>query len=97
MQITGFLHRVVKLAPGLHRPLIERASGDGQLHAFGRAHEQLQLQFVFQAADSLGQRGLADADAVRGAAHVPQAGNGQEIVQIFQSHDSARLSRSKKR
>ncbi|MNI88792.1 hypothetical protein D3C73_1461230 [compost metagenome] len=57
----------------------------------------MQLQFIFKAAYALGQRGLADADAVGGTAHVAQAAHGQEIVQVFQSHDSAQLSGLKKR
>ncbi|MNT39786.1 hypothetical protein D3C72_1760620 [compost metagenome] len=97
MQVASFLHGVVKLPPSLYRTFVEGSPRHRQLHALGGAHEELQLQFIFKAAYALGQRGLADADAVGGTAHVAQAAHGQEIVQVFQSHDSAQLSGLKKR
>jgi hypothetical protein len=48
--------------------------------------KQLQAELVLQALHALGERGLAHAEALRGAPHVLVLGHGDEVAQIVHSH-----------
>ena len=60
----------------------QRLAGDGQLHAVGRAAQQLAAQQLLERPDLPAQRRLGDVEPLRGPAEVELLGDRDESAQV---------------
>lgn len=64
----------------------ERLAGGQEPHAAGRALEERRAELVLERADVAADRRLRDAEALRGAAHVPFFRDGHEVLDLREAH-----------
>ena len=86
------LDRVIGLRQCRARLGDEQFARLGQPHAAAGAIEQPGAELILQRADLLAERGLRDAESLRGAAEMHLLGNAQEIAQMAKVQRSCPLT-----
>ena len=85
-------HHALELLDALDhatRLLEQQRTGWCELHAAGRAHQQLDAERRLERLDALAQRRLRDVQPRRGAAEMQLLGDGHEVAQVPQQvHDA---------
>ena len=85
VQVGRFLDGVAEVGAQRADSLQEALSWRRQSHAAAAAREQREAQFGFQPLDALGDGRLRHIRVGRRAPHLAMAGDGQEVVQVFQA------------